>query len=80
MPHFLWEVFDSSEQFRLYSTVQAQVEGKLVLHLGHNRGIPIGRQTVRAITETILESAELAKVSLPEIHEFFGLTKTINYD
>ena len=80
MPDFLRAVLDSKERLRLYSTVQAQVEGHLVLHLAHTRGIPVGRQTTRAITESILESAEIAKVNLQEVHKLLGLTKTINYD
>ena len=51
-----------------------------MLHLGHTRGIPVGRQTTRAITEFILESAEIAKVNLQEVHQLLGLTKTINCD
>ena len=43
MPEFLRAVLDSKERLRLYSTVQTQVEGHLVLHLGHTRGIPLGR-------------------------------------
>ena len=80
MPLFFKAVLDSQERLRLYSTVQAQVEGHLALSLGPDRGIPISRQTTRSITETILESAELSQVSLPELHQFFSLTKTINYD
>uniref|UniRef100_A0AAV1UIQ4 Uncharacterized protein n=1 Tax=Peronospora matthiolae TaxID=2874970 RepID=A0AAV1UIQ4_9STRA len=35
MPDFLRAVQDSKERLRLYSTVQAQVKGHLVLNLGH---------------------------------------------
>ena len=77
---FFKAVLDCQEHLRLYSTVQAQVEGHLALSLGPDRGITISRQTTRSITETILESAELAQVSLPGPHHFFSLTKTINYD
>ena len=47
---------------------------------GARSGIPISRQKTRSIMEKILKSEELAKVSLEEIHQFFGMTKTINYD
>ena len=71
---------DSQERLRLYSTVQDQVKGHLALSLGPDRRIPISKQTKRSITETILESAELGQVILPELHHFFSLTKTTNYD
>uniref|UniRef100_M4BHS9 Uncharacterized protein n=1 Tax=Hyaloperonospora arabidopsidis (strain Emoy2) TaxID=559515 RepID=M4BHS9_HYAAE len=41
MPPFLRAVLDCKKHLRLYGTVQVQVEGQLVLHLGRNRGIPI---------------------------------------
>ena len=80
MPNFLKVVLDSKERLRLYSTVPEQVEGQLVLRLGNARDIQVGRQTTRAITESIVESAELAKVSLPEVHKLLGFVKTITYD
>ena len=64
----------------LYCSVQAQVEGQLLLHLGHTRGIPDSRQTTRAITESILESTESTKVILFDVLKLLGLTKTNNYD
>ena len=70
---------DSQERLRLYSTVQAQLKGHLVLYLGSDRWIPINRQTTRTITATILKIAELAQVSLPDLHQCFSLIKTINY-
>uniref|UniRef100_A0AAV1TMW8 CCHC-type domain-containing protein n=1 Tax=Peronospora matthiolae TaxID=2874970 RepID=A0AAV1TMW8_9STRA len=80
MPDFLRSVLDSKERLRLYSTVQAQVEGQLVLHISGGRDIPLSRQTTKAITEKILESAELLRVSLPDLHRLLGSTKTISYN
>ena len=79
MPDFLRSVFDSGERLRLYSTIQAQVEGQLVLTIGRGRYIPISRQTSNGITAMILESAELLRVSLTDLHRFLGLTKAISY-
>uniref|UniRef100_M4BBH2 Uncharacterized protein n=1 Tax=Hyaloperonospora arabidopsidis (strain Emoy2) TaxID=559515 RepID=M4BBH2_HYAAE len=79
MPDFLRSVLDRGERLRLYSTIQAQVEGQLVLTLGRGRPIPIGRQTSNGITEMILESAELLRVCLSELHRLLGLTKAISY-
>uniref|UniRef100_A0AAV1USB4 CCHC-type domain-containing protein n=1 Tax=Peronospora matthiolae TaxID=2874970 RepID=A0AAV1USB4_9STRA len=80
LPDFLNSVFDSDERLRLCRTVQAQVEGQLVLKLRHGRDIPIGRRTTHAITEKILESAEILRVCLPDLHRFLGLAKTISYN
>uniref|UniRef100_A0AAV1VGC9 CCHC-type domain-containing protein n=1 Tax=Peronospora matthiolae TaxID=2874970 RepID=A0AAV1VGC9_9STRA len=80
LPDFLNSVFDSDERLRLCRTVQAQVEGQLVLQLRHGRDIPIGRRTTHAITEKILESAEILRVCLPDLHRFLGLAKTISYN
>ena len=80
MPDFINTVFNSDERLRLCRTVQAQVEGQLVLSLRHGRDIPIGRRTTHAITEKILESAELMRVSLPDLHRLLGLAKTISYN
>ena len=79
MPDFLRSVLESRERLRLYSTIQDQVEGQLILTLGIGRPIPIGRQTSNGITEMILESAELLRVCLPELHRLLGLTKAISY-
>ena len=78
MPDFLRSVFDSRERLRLYSTIQAQGEGQLVLTIGICRYIPISRQTSNGITKMILESAELLRVSLTDFHRFLGLTNAIS--
>uniref|UniRef100_A0AAV1TWG6 CCHC-type domain-containing protein n=1 Tax=Peronospora matthiolae TaxID=2874970 RepID=A0AAV1TWG6_9STRA len=80
LPHFFNSVFGSDERLRLCRTVQAQVEGHLVLKLRHGRDIPIGRRTTHALTEKILESAEILPVCLPDLHRFLGLAKTISYN
>uniref|UniRef100_A0AAV1TQW4 LAGLIDADG endonuclease n=1 Tax=Peronospora matthiolae TaxID=2874970 RepID=A0AAV1TQW4_9STRA len=80
MPDFLRSVLACKERLRLYSTVQAQVEGQLVLHISGGRDIPLSRQTTKVITEKILESAELLRVSLPDLHRLLGSTKTISYN
>lgn len=77
---FMRQVFDGKERLRVYSTIQAQVEGELVLHLNRHRGVRISRQSTKALTETILESAELARVNLQALHAMLGQTKTISYD
>ena len=79
MPDFLRSVLDSGGRLRLYSTIQAQVEGQLFLTLSRGRPIPNGRQTSNGITEMILESAERLQVCLPELHRLLGLTKVISY-
>lgn len=80
MPDFLKAVMDSKERLRLYSTVQTQEEDQLVLHLARGRTVPISKQTTHALTEMILESAELLRVSLPDVHQLLRLTKTISYN
>ncbi|KAE9211855.1 hypothetical protein PF005_g10841 [Phytophthora fragariae] len=39
LPVFIKQVLDAQERLRLHSTIQAQVEGELVLHLIRNRGV-----------------------------------------
>ena len=75
MPDFLRSVLESRERLWLYSTIQDQVEGQLILTLGIGRPIPIGRRTSNGIIEMILESAELLRVCLPELHRLLGLQK-----
>ena len=64
----------------MYSTIQAQVEGELILQLDRARRIKVSRRTTKAITETILESAELARVNLTALHHMLSQTKSICYD
>ena len=80
MPSFLNQVLKSEERLRLYSTIQAQVEGELILHLDGRREIKASRQTTKALTETILASAELARIDLQALHQMLGQTKTICYN
>ncbi|KAF1784688.1 hypothetical protein GQ600_6041 [Phytophthora cactorum] len=54
-PAFLKDVLDSASGRRVNSP------------LGSTRGIRVSPQSTRAITETILESAELARVNLPAL-------------
>uniref|UniRef100_A0AAV1V7Y5 CCHC-type domain-containing protein n=2 Tax=Peronospora matthiolae TaxID=2874970 RepID=A0AAV1V7Y5_9STRA len=80
MPAFLPHILRSEECLRLVSTIQAQVEGELIMQLGRSGGVRVTRQSTKAITERILESAELARVNLPALHNMLGQTKTISYD
>ena len=73
-------MLDRKERLRLYSTLQTLVKVQLVLHLVDAKGLLVGCQTTSAITESILDSAEQAKVSLPEVHKLLEFVKTINYD
>ncbi|KAE9010242.1 hypothetical protein PF011_g9908 [Phytophthora fragariae] len=80
LPVFIKQVLDAQERLRLHSTIQAQVEGELVLHLIRNRGVRVSQQTTKAITDAILESAELARVNLTDVHRMLSQTKTISND
>lgn len=80
MPDFIQQVLKGEERLRLYSTIQAQVEGELILQLDRAGGIKLSRRTTKAITEAILESAELARINLPDLHLMLNQTKTIGYD
>uniref|UniRef100_A0AAV1UJ31 LAGLIDADG endonuclease n=1 Tax=Peronospora matthiolae TaxID=2874970 RepID=A0AAV1UJ31_9STRA len=80
MPAFLPRILRSEKCLRLVSTIQAQVEGELIMQLGLSRGVRVTRQSTKAITERILESAELARVNLPALHDMLGQTKKISYD
>ena len=60
---FFKEVLAITEKLRLYSTIQAKLEGELVLHLDRARGIRVIRRTMKAFTESILQSAELAPIN-----------------
>ena len=65
-------VVDNKERPHLYRTIQAQIEGQLVMHNGRGRDISISRRTTHAITDMILESAELARVNVYDIHQMLG--------
>uniref|UniRef100_A0AAV1T5B8 Uncharacterized protein n=1 Tax=Peronospora matthiolae TaxID=2874970 RepID=A0AAV1T5B8_9STRA len=80
LPDFVKEVLKSEERLRLLRTIQAQVEGELVLHLDRARGNRVSRRTTKAITESILESAKLARAMLQALHRMLSQTKTICYD
>ena len=80
MPDFIQQVLKSEERLRLYSTIQAQVEGELTFQLDRARVVPLSRRTTKAITEAILESAELARINLQDLHLMLSQTKTIGYD
>uniref|UniRef100_M4BAV4 Uncharacterized protein n=1 Tax=Hyaloperonospora arabidopsidis (strain Emoy2) TaxID=559515 RepID=M4BAV4_HYAAE len=58
MLNFLRAVMASKERLHLYTTILAQVEGQVVLHIGSGREIPVIRRKMHAITDMILESAE----------------------
>ena len=58
LPDFLKSVLDSKERLRLYRTIQAQVEGELVLQLRSGTTIRVCRQSTSAIKEDILLAAE----------------------
>ena len=79
-PDFIQQVLKSEERLRLYSTIQAQVEGELILQLDHARGIKLSRRTTKVTIQAILESAELARINLPDLHLMLSQTKTIGYD
>lgn len=55
VPTSISQVLKSEERFRLYSTIQTQVEDELILRLDRTHGIRVCRRTTKAITETILE-------------------------
>lgn len=48
--------------------------------MDRTREIRVCRRTTKAITETILESAELARVNLQALHLMLSQTKNISYD
>ena len=74
------QVLSSEDRLRLFSTIQAHVEGELILKLDRARGIRVTRRTTKALTEAILESAELARVNIQALHLILSQTKTICYD
>ena len=72
IPDFFRAVVDNKERPHLYRTIQAPIEGQLVLHNGLGRDIPMSRRTSHAITDMILKSAELARVNVYDIHQMLG--------
>uniref|UniRef100_A0AAV1TKM3 Uncharacterized protein n=1 Tax=Peronospora matthiolae TaxID=2874970 RepID=A0AAV1TKM3_9STRA len=80
LPNFVKQVLRSEERLRLYSTVQAQVEGKLILQLDRDRRVKVCRRTSKDLSATILESAELARAYLTALSLMLSQTKKISYD
>uniref|UniRef100_H3GY86 Uncharacterized protein n=1 Tax=Phytophthora ramorum TaxID=164328 RepID=H3GY86_PHYRM len=79
-PPFLRSVLDSRERLRLYKTIQAQVEGELVMKLRNGTGIRLTRQSTSSIKEDILLAAEQAHVNQNELRTMLNVTKTISYN
>ena len=71
---------DSSERIRLFNTIQAQVEGELVMTLQRHHYIRVCQHSTNGIIAAILESAELVRVNLPALHTLISQTKQIVYD
>lgn len=80
LPIFLTNVLDSKERVRLYRTIQAQVEGELVLRLRSGLNIRMCRQNTSAIKEDILLAAERLRVNQDELRRLLNVAKTISYN
>ncbi|CAI5726723.1 unnamed protein product [Hyaloperonospora brassicae] len=80
LPVFLKSVLDSKERVRLSRTIQAQVEGELVLHLRSGLNIRLCRQSTSAIKEDILLAAERLRVDQEVLRRFLNVAKTISYN
>ncbi|EGZ18643.1 hypothetical protein PHYSODRAFT_502046 [Phytophthora sojae] len=80
LPDFIRSILDSQERLRLYSTIQAQVEGELMFVLNGYTGVRVSRQHTRAFQEDILLAAERANVNLTELHGLLSQTKTISFN
>ena len=80
LPVFLNNVLDSKERVRLYRTIQAQVEGELVLHLRSRLNIRMCRPNTSAIKEDILLAAERLRVNQDELRRLLNVDKTIRYN
>ncbi|OWZ18037.1 LOW QUALITY PROTEIN: hypothetical protein PHMEG_0007942 [Phytophthora megakarya] len=79
-PAFVRRLFDSQEQLRLLSTIQAQVEGELMLTLNGYTTVNRRREHTRALKEAILLAAEIMNINLQELHALISQTKTIGYN
>ena len=80
LPSFVQSIMDSSERIRLFNTIQAQVEGELVMTLQRHHYIRVCQHSTNGIIAAILESAELVRVNLPALHALISQTKQIVYD
>ncbi|KAE9272876.1 hypothetical protein PF001_g27749 [Phytophthora fragariae] len=82
MPDLLRSVLDAKERLRLYTTIQKQVEGELVIQLRSWAEIKENRQQTRTIKDDILLAATAvgARVNLADLQLMLNLAKTISYD
>ncbi|POM81568.1 Hypothetical protein PHPALM_440 [Phytophthora palmivora] len=80
LPAFIKSVLAPKEQLRLYTTIQRQVEGELVIQLRNGTGVASTRQQTRELKEDIMMAAERFKVNTTMLYQMLNMTKTISYN
>ena len=80
LPSFVQSILDSTERIRLLNTIEAQVEGEMIMTLQRHHHIQVSRQSTNSIITMILEAAELVRVNLTALHALISQTKKNVYD